>query len=383
MTVFINARFLCQKLSGVQRFAGEIVAALDNLIGTDPILAAAIGPIIALHPEGVLRHAQWRNIKVKQVGRTYGHIWEQGALYRASKGGLLISLGNAGPLRHPAQIVALHDANIWEIPDAFSSSYKMLHKTMRPILARRAKRLLTVSKFSATALSKYLEIQADKFSIIPNGANHIMNVVADPWILQKHKLHKKGYLLSVGNQSPNKNIAKLLEAHALLGSLVPPLVIVGGSASGVEIERLPKNTRARFLGRVSDGALKALYEQASGFVFPSLYEGFGIPPLEAMQIGTPVLAAYRTALPEILQDGAMYFDPTDVDEMALALRHFSSLSTVARSDLIARGKNIARAFTWEKSGRLLAEQILSLKVTESKDVQGVHTKHASPVRKAS
>jgi glycosyltransferase involved in cell wall biosynthesis len=295
----------------------------------------------------------------------------------------LISLGNAGPLRHPAHIVALHDANIWGIPNAFSTSYKILHKAMRPILARRAKRLLTVSKFSAIALSKYLEISEDKFSIIPNGANHIMNVVADPWVLQKHKLHKQGYLLSVGNQSPNKNIAKLIEAHALSGPFVPPLVIVGGTTSGVEIERLPENSRVRFLGRVSDGVLKALYEQASGFVFPSLYEGFGIPPLEAMQVGTPVLAAYRTALPEILQDGAMYFDPTGVDKMAIALRQFSSLSTVARSDLVTRGRKVAGGFTWEKSGRLLAEQILMLKTTESNDVRGVHTKHASLARKAS
>lgn len=383
MTVFINARFLCQTLSGVQRFAGEIVAAMDDLLGSDPAMATAIGPIVALHPDGVLRRPQWRHIDVKQVGRTYGHIWEQGALYRASKDGLLISLGNAGPLRHPAHMVALHDANIWEIPYVFSPGYKMLHKTMRPILARRAKQLLTVSKFSATALSKYLEVPEDRFSIIPNGANHILKAVVEPWVLQEHKLHKQGYLLSVGNHSPNKNVAKLIEAHSLVGPFVPPLVIVGGTASGVEIERLPQNSKVRFLGRVSDGALRALYEQARGFVFPSLYKGFGIPPLEAMQIGTPVLAAYRTAVPEILQDGAMYFDPTDVGKMARALWQFSSLSTVARTDLIARGRNVAAGFTWEKSGMLLAEQILMLKLTGSKGAQVPRTKYASHARKAS
>lgn len=383
MTIYINARFLCQRLSGVQRFASEVLSALDHQLDQDSVLAAAIGPIVALHPDGVLRQPTWRQISAQKIGRTRGHVWEQGALLRASKEGILISLGNSGPLGHPAQILALHDANIWEFPDAFSLRYKMLHKTMRPILARRAQRLLTVSKFSANALSKWLDVPEERFEIVPNGADHIADVALDPWVLQKSGLHQKGYILSVGNLSPNKNIERLIEAHSCAGPLVPPLAVVGGVATGVETQRLKATTRVHFLGRVSDSALRSLYENAAGFVFPSLYEGFGIPPLEAMQLGTPVLAADRTALPEVLQDGAMYFDPTNVQQMALALQQFSGQPNAARLELISRGRKVAASFTWEKSGRLLAAQILSLKATKSSGGQGVHTMHAWPKRKAS
>jgi glycosyltransferase involved in cell wall biosynthesis len=376
VTVFVNARFLCQPLSGVQRFASEILTALDSHLCADPELAAAIGPIVALHPEGILRQPTWHQIPTIQVGRTRGHVWEQGALYQESKDGFLISLGNSGPLRHPAQIVALHDANIWEIPDAFTFGYKILHRTMRPILAKRAKKLLTVSNFSAGALAKHIKISRDKFSVIPNGANHILEVAADLRILKTHGLHQQDFLLSVGNLSPNKNIEKLIQAHSLAGPLVPRLVIVGGVASGVETQSLTTTSRVKFLGRVSDGALRALYEQSAGFVFPSLYEGFGIPPLEAMQLGTPVLATNRTAVPEILQNGVMYFDPTNIEKMALALQQFSDLSADAKSELVARGRSISSGFTWEKSSMLLAEQILALKATISSDVQDARTKYA-------
>jgi glycosyltransferase involved in cell wall biosynthesis len=382
MTTFINARFLSQPLSGVQRFAGEILGALDRQLTANPELAAAIGPIKALHPAGVLRHPKWRLISAQQIGRTRGHVWEQGALLRASKTGILVSLGNAGPLRHPAQILTLHDANIWEIPDAFSPAYKLLHKSMRPMLARRAKRLLTGSKFSATALSGHLGIEVDRFSVIPNGANHILNVAADHSILQEYGLRKNEYLLSVGNLSPNKNIEKLIQAHSLAGASVPPLVVVGGAASGVEMQRLTASSRVRFLGRVSDGALRALYEQALGFVFPSLYEGFGIPPLEAMQLGAPVLASNTTAMPEVLQDGAMFFDPTGVYEMAVSLHQFSNLSNTERSTLIERGTKISAGFTWDKSALLLARQILSLKAIKSSGGQAVRTHNALQRRKA-
>lgn len=376
MTVFVNGRFLCQPLSGVQRFASEILTALDRHLCADPELAAAIGPVVALHPEIILRQPIWRQISTVQVGRTRGHIWEQGTLFQESKNGFLISLGNSGPLRHPAQIVALHDANIWEIPDAFSLGYKFLHRAMRPILAKRAKKLLTVSNFSAGALAKHVKISRDQFSVIPNGANHILEIVADLRILQTHGLHQQDFLLSVGNLSPNKNIEKLIQAHSLAGPLVPRLVIVGGVASGVETQRLTATSRVKFIGRVSDGALRALYEQSAGFVFPSLYEGFGIPPLEAMRLGTPVLATNRTAVPEILQDGAMYFDPTNIEKMALALQKFSDLSADAKSELVARGRSISSDFTWEKSGMLLAEQILALKAIKPSDVQDVRTKYA-------
>jgi glycosyltransferase involved in cell wall biosynthesis len=359
MTVFINARFLCQPLSGVQRFSGEILNALDRLMDDDPMLKAALEPVIALRPVGESRTARWNNISLRRVGTTQGHVWEQGALHTASKTGILVSLGNVGPLRHPAQILALHDANIWDIPQAFSSRYRLLHKTIRPVLARRAMGLITVSHFSAARLSYHLGVP------------------------QRFSLAKNGYLLSVGNQSPNKNISRLIEAHLRAGPNLPPLVIVGGDANGTERQVQHSTQRVHLLGRVDDATLRCLYANALGFIFPSLYEGFGIPPLEAMLLGTPVMAAKRSALPEVLQDGALWFDPTDVDRMARALNQFATLPAAALADLKRRGTKIARQFTWEQSAWLLAAEILSLKARQSSDGRAAQRSETKPTHKAS
>ena len=383
MTLFINARFLCQKMSGVQRFAAEIWTAFDRLLDDDPILKMAIGPVIALTPIGQLRSVLWRNISVLQVGQTRGHVWEQGALFRASKNDVLVSLGNAGPLRHAAHIVALHDANIWDIPQAFAPSYRVLHRTSRPILARRAKRLITVSTFSANRLSTHLGVSQNRFSIIPNGANHIDKVVADVDAIKRFGLSPNGYFLSVGNQSPNKNIDRLITAHGLAGSSIPPLVIVGGAVSGLSNDTRQNNERVHVLGRLSDGALRSLYEHAFGFVFPSLYEGFGIPPLEAMQLGTPVLSSNQTAMPEVLQDAPMWFDPMNVEDMANAMQQFSKMPKDERTKMRERAKQVAAQFTWEKSAVLLVQQILSLKATISNGGQGVPHHSVASKRKVS
>lgn len=383
MTVFINARFLCQRLSGVQRFAGEIWNALDQQLDADPVLKSAIGPLVALRPPGDARAVRWRNISLRIVGSSGGHVWEQGALFRSSRDGVLVSLGNTGPMRHPAHILALHDANIWDIPQAFSPSYRLLHRLNRPSLARRAKRLITVSDFSANRLSTCLDIPQSRFVIIPNGADHIEQGPSNPFAIHRYGLKRDGYLLCVGNQSPNKNIGRLIQAHASAGVAVPPLVIVGGTISGLEAELQKTTNEVRVLGRVDDGTLRSLYEGALGFVFPSLYEGFGMPPLEAMQVGTPVLAANRTAMPEILKNAPLWFDPTDVVEMSKVMIQFANLPKGERANMVRRGKDVAEQFTWTRSASLLVQQILSLKASISGGVLDVPHRNTASSRKVS
>jgi glycosyltransferase involved in cell wall biosynthesis len=244
-------------------------------------------------------------------------------------------------------VLALHDANIYDIPDAFSRPYRMWHRALRPRLARRAAALITVSRFSARALAGHLGVPEARFHIVPNGADHIHRVAPDPSVLRRHGLAPQGYLLSVGNQSPNKNIARLIAAHGAADGL--PLVVVGGGVPGVACATVCASGRVRLPGRVSDGQLRALYDGAAGFVFPSLYEGFGIPPLEAMACGVPVLAARGTALPEVLGDAALWFDPRDTADITRALCRFAGLTAAERAILIAKGRARARSFTWDAS----------------------------------
>ncbi|MDD9739524.1 glycosyltransferase family 1 protein [Marinovum sp. SP66] len=348
MRLAINARFLSQATSGVQRFGRQIVAALDQRLTTDPALRARLGPVVAYAPEGA-EHPGWQAVELHRLPGGRGHAWEQTALRRAARGRVLFSPGNSGPLLHRRQVLVLHDANLWEIPEAYDWRYRALHRTLRPSLARRSAALVTVSRHSARQLSALLGVDAARFSRVPNAADHVRHVTPEPEILGRLGLGRQGYLLCVGNRSPNKNIAPLVAAHGLAGDL-PPLVVVGGAAPGLA-EARPGAVIAP--GRVSDGALRALYEGAAGFVFPSRHEGFGIPPLEAMELGCPVLAARAGALPEVLGPAALWCDPASLPDMAQGLRTLAGLGASERAALIKAGQAQAAGYRWARSLDLL------------------------------
>jgi glycosyltransferase involved in cell wall biosynthesis len=292
-------------------------------------------------------------LRVLRGGR--GHFWEQSTLARATRGGRLVSLGNSGPVSHPDHVLCLHDAHLFEMPEAFSPAYRLLHRSLRPILAHRAKALITVSRHASRGLAQHLGVPEDRFSVIPNAADHALRWPMCKAVPQRYGLKPGGYLLCVGNQSPNKNLAALVAAHAQAGPDVLPLALVGGSVPG--LSEVSVGAGAQHLGRVPDGDLRGLYEGAAAFVFPSLNEGFGIPPLEAMELGVPVICAWAGAMPEVLGDAPMWFDPCDTDDMAAELRRFSELPDAARAEMRAKGKVVAARYRWAKSAEQLADLV--------------------------
>ena len=347
MPLYINGRFLTQPVSGVQRYAREVLGALDDMLVRDPLH----GPVEVLVPHPV-PHPDWRVLQVRVVRGGRGHVWEQGALYRASCDGVLLSLGNSGPLRHRAQVLCLHDANLFDIPQAFSARYRAWHRVLRPVLARRAAALLTVSTHSAKALAHHLGVARERFDIVPNSAEHVLEWPTRPKVPARYGLRPGGYFLSVGNQSPNKNIARLVAAHAQARG-VPPLALVGGGVPGVTYQAAGQG--AHMLGRVPDADLRGRYEGAAGVGFPSLYEGFGIPPLEAMQLGVPVLCARSGAMPDVLGQGAMWVVPRDTADMTRTLESFSAMDSPHRMTRIEIGRAVAAKYRWSDSAaRVLA-----------------------------
>lgn len=354
MSVFVNARFLCQPMSGVQRHAVEVVSALDRRLTRDPALAAALGPVEALAPAPPHKPPDWSAIPLRVVSGGAGHLWEQTTLWRASRRGVLLSLCGSGPLLHRRQVLAVHDANVFEAPESFPPTYRLWHRAMRPRLAARAAAMLTVSQFSAGELARHLRVSEMAFTVIPNGADHVLRLRHDPGALRRLGLRPQGYLLTVGNRSPNKNLSRLAEAYRRAGPDLPPLVVAGGTVPGVARDACGAGG-VRLLGRVSDGELRALLAGAAAFVWPSLREGFGLPPLEAMALGVPVLAARSTAMPEVLGDAALWFDPCDISDIARALRSFVGLEPEVRAALSRAGRRRAAGFTWDESAGRLAE----------------------------
>jgi glycosyltransferase involved in cell wall biosynthesis len=346
----VNGRFLTQPLSGVQRYAREVLTALDRLLPSER------GPVPVFHPGALDDPPQWRVLQPVALTGAQGHLWEQVTLARAARGTRLISLCGSGPLALKDQILVIHDANIWDSPESFSPAYRWFHGMMRPLLARRVRAVGTVSHAAAVALAPRLGVAEGRLAVIPNGAGHIARTMPDSGTLARYGLRPGEYLLAVGNQSPNKNLARLVAAHAKavgVYPVVPPLAVAGGVAPGVTQVGLSPREGLHLLGRVSDGELRSLYDNAYAFVWPALSEGFGIPPLEAMQLGVPVLSSRTSAMPEVLGNAALWFDPRDTADMARAIVDFMDLSDDGRAAMIARGRERAASYSWEDSARRL------------------------------
>lgn len=354
---FINGRFLSQKLTGVQRYAAEMVKAIDVLLASEQTPAS-------------LRNADWQllkpadaseelhldRIKIRAVGRLHGHAWDQIDLARAAAGGRLISLANSGPVLHRDHIVVIHDAQVFRRPDFFNWRYLTVHRTMGRMLARHAS-IATVSGFSRKELADVLNLSASRIPIFPNSAEHFAATKPDPDILARLGVRPQKFFLFVGSKTKNKNLSVAIRAIQLLDRADVPLVIVGGDNSKVFQDNSGEGVSGLLLaGRLTDSEIAALYAHASAFVFPSLYEGFGVPPLEAMIFGCPVIASTADAVVETCGDAAAYFDATDAE--ALKQLMLERLAIGAISDQERRRQQDRLAFySWKKSAKALLDHL--------------------------
>lgn len=357
--VFINGRFLAQRLTGIQRFAREVVLGFDRLLADDPVLAARLD-VRLLTPRDAGSDLDLGRIAVQRVGRLTGHAWDQTELALAARGGVLLSLCSTGPLAHGDQVIGLHDAAIYANPENFSRGYRLVHRTLRPRLARRARRVVTVSEFSRGELARYCRVDPERFAVIYNSGEHIRRAPAEPSALAANDLRPGGYLLCFGGASPNKNFAAVLGALDAVERAGLTLAVVGAADASVFAAvggaGAAERPSVRRLGYVSDGTLRALYENASGFVFPSLYEGAGIPPLEAMSLGCPVIASRSSAIPEVCGEAALYVDPRDPRDLSSAIERLAGDAEL-RAGLRARGRERAGAYGWAEAARRLADLV--------------------------
>lgn len=352
--IVINARFLTQELRGVQRFAEQICLALKQLRDD----------VVFVSPHGIQMHESAKALDVQCVGRHSGHLWEQLELPRYLRrhgNPLLISLCSTAPLLYSNQISTHHDINYVRHPESYTRTFRLLYRTMTPIMLARSKSLLTVSSFSKGEISQFYKYPEKKIFVVPNAVSGAFHPGPAPKELQDKQ---PDYLLAVSSPSAHKNFSRMIQAFLLLrGHDDLQLRIVGG-ASGIfsddNLQRLAsRDPRIRFLGRLSDAELISQYQGATAFVFPSLYEGFGIPPLEAQACGCPVLAANAASIPEVLQASALYFDPLDVCHMAAAMERILT-DIPLRQSLRRRGLNNVARFSWEESARQVSQRIDTL-----------------------
>jgi len=346
--VLINARFRTRPVTGVERFAMEVSSRLASHE--------------SLEVEEILPDGNLSGLK--------GHAWEQFALpRRMTRDAILFSPCNTGPLAVRRQLVVIHDAAVWDHPEGFSRSFRTVYQQLLPRLAKKAALVATVSEFSRRQLAPRLGLPEENILVLGNAVSDAFSPghahASDEAIPS---------LLCVGSMDPRKNLNRLVQAWLDLKAArrLPDgatLKLVGGTnpKSFAAFERVEDDS-IEWLGRVDDDTLIRHYREAGAFIYPSYYEGFGLPPLEAMACGCPVLLSHAASLPEVggpaydpadpdSGGAAIYFDPFSENTIGEAILRFFALNAEARQRLRKNAQTRAERFSWEAVAGKVAERI--------------------------
>lgn len=322
MRVLIDGRAAARpELGGVERWARELTARLPAL---RPGAYAVAWP-----PRG--------------MSHRLGHAWEQGVLpVRAARAGAtLLCPANLAPLAARDTVVVLHDVAPLREPAWYSPGYVRVQRLLLPRIAARARHVIVPSAFARAEVADLLGVPAARMTVVGGGVDERFCPQADADAARGALGLPERYVLTVAGRSARKNLLALAPAAASLRAAGLTLLVAGGDRP--QFAGAAAVPGARDLGPVDDALLPGLYAGAAAFVLPSRYEGFGLPCLEAMASGTPVVAARAGALPEVCGDGALYADPDDPDGFAAAL---AEAIGPASARLRAAGMERARGRTW-------------------------------------
>lgn len=340
--LYINGHFLHQRLTGVQRYAREILAGFDE--GGYPYRVLSPPPPMASH----------------KLGR---HMWEQLLLpLKRRDNAVFWSPTNTGPVYMDNHAITLHDAAVFVHPEWFSNAYVSWRKMLLPRLVGRARTVLTVSEYSRSVICRYLALKPEQVKVVYNGIDtkrfYVASKKETDWVRAKYGLTSP-YLFTLGSLDPRKNFIRLVEAWHLYAAKNPrgyTLAIAGGSNRNFGTQTLHESQSVKLLGYVEDKDLPALYSGATAFLFPSLFEGFGLPVLEAMACGTAVLTSNTTALDEIAGDAAMKVSPERIDSISEGISELVE-SAGRRQDLVDKGFQRIRMFDWNHAASTIYQHL--------------------------
>jgi glycosyltransferase involved in cell wall biosynthesis len=338
--LYVNTRFLYQKTTGVQRYAKNILAHFPNYQSITP--------------------PSWASKGVK------GHLWEQSYLpLQIKKNDLLWSPTNTGPLYLKQQVITIHDLSWLEHPEWFKKSFALQYRFIASHLVKNCRHILTISKYTKEKIIEHYKIDEKKISVIYCGIDIIeeknLTNTFSPKITSLE--HDKPFLLFVGSIEPRKNIKRLLQAWKITNQSIQNdynLVIVGSEGKVFKEQNINFNeSHIKIFGYVSDSELVYLYKKASALIYPSLYEGFGLPPLEAMKYGLPVISSNVTALPEAVGDSALMCDPYSVEDIANKINDLLENETLQK-ELTTKGFEQIKKFSWKNTSESTYDILSSL-----------------------
>jgi len=340
--VLINGRFLLQPVTGVQRYAREIIKALSQIapaylkfIIAVPIRCVIDNPpdIEILYDNSILPTSLWQQIRLPLLMKKTG-------------ADLLWSPCNIGPISVRDHIVTIHDASVFAEPSWFSFRFRIYYRLLLPILGHKARHVITVSEFSKKELIRHGIVKEENISVIKAGVSRAFKPI-------NQKPLNFPYILTVGSRDPRKNVSRLIKAWNRLSPEVKKnrkLIIIGMNAKAFSDEGLRLPPDAELIEYMFDKDLSMYYSGADLFIFPSLYEGFGLPPIEAMACGCPVIVSNVASLPEVCGDAAYYVDPYSIENIAEGIERLC-IDDNLRDELIKKGVERVRLYNWKESAK--------------------------------
>ncbi len=316
MTLYINARFLTQQTTGVQRFAMEICKELSKRADVDLILLA---------PQNIINHGYPKKVKLITFGKYSGHLWEQLELPKYLKkigSPLLLNLCNTAPLNYKNTAVTIHDLAFKQHPEWFTLPFRVLYNFLIPKIARKAQVVFTVSNSVKEELTSCYQLEHHKIHVVYNGLPEVFQTMG----LTGKKEDRTPYFLAMGGKNPRKNLNRVIEAFEQLPDKQYTLRVVGQSDANFNTSK-DRNKKSSFPivfhTETSDEELKELYIGATGLIYPSLYEGFGIPPLEALNLNCPIILSNITVFEELYANFAIFVDPYDVNSISEGIQQLA------------------------------------------------------------
>jgi glycosyltransferase involved in cell wall biosynthesis len=323
LQVVVNGRFLARRVTGVERYGREIL----QCIGHDCSLEST-------------RWQGWR-----------GHAWEQFILPASMReGSVLWSPANTGPVMVRRQALTVHDLSPLEHPEWFQKRFSVWYRLFLPVLLKRVQRVFTPSDYVKQKVIHRFGIK--DVVVTPNGVDQSL---FHPYARQTHLDVPGKYVLFVGTLEPRKNLERLFQAwNEIKDEFTEMWLLVAGVSGNVfkSIRVSRDMDRVRFLGYVDDQTLAGLYARSSLFVLPSQDEGFGLPALEAMASGAPVLVSDGGALPEVVNDAGMTFCLSDPHGLKQSMKECLSNAGL-REELREKGLERAKKFSWQTTAEIV------------------------------
>lgn len=346
--LIINGTFLCRNLTGIERFSWELCKRLDSLCKNND-LEIYIPCNAKIIPE-------YKNIKctISEKKCTSFPLWDHFIFpsYVKKQNGISLDFANLTSLFHPG-LVFIHDIYAKLYPQDFNSFKDKLRRFymcwMYKHAVKKAKHIFTVSEFSKKQIIDTYHISSKKISVIPNGWDHFKSITPDSTIFEKHpKLKKNDFYFTLGSLQKRKNLKWIAEYAS--NHLNEVFAISGKAISGMvseDIKALQSLPNVVLLGYVSDEEVKALMQNCKAFIFPSYYEGFGIPPLEALSVGAKIIVSNAACLPEIYKDCAYYINPDDTNV---------DLDELLKKE-VASPAEIMNYYTYENAAKIFYEEL--------------------------